>query len=658
MRYCSRPSSRRRRAALRGPASLQATICPAPSAGCSRRCLARALGTLAVFIAATACQAATSPVPPAVLEAEAARIAVMERVQGSVLAVFSATGRGGGSGVVISPDGFALTNYHVVKPCGNAMKCGMPDGKLYDAEIVGVDPVGDVALIKLFGRDDFPVAELGDSDLVRVGDECFAMGNPFVLATDFQPTVTWGIVSGTNRYQYPAGTLLEYTDCIQTDASINPGNSGGPLFNAEGQLIGINGRASFEKRGRINVGVAYAISINQIKHFLGHLHSGRIVDHATLGATVVADLDGNVVVNDILDDSDAYRRGLRYNSEILRFGGRTITTPNQFKNVLGIYPKGWRVPLSFRQSGTRYDTVVRLRGLHGEEELIRNVSGSGPPIEPWEPKPLPPDTKPAPDQDENGGSTPGNQPGASESEPDAPKHRRTPPGPARRIALPEEPMPEIAKQHFESRRGFSNYFFNKRHQQRVLEAWNATGDWRRLSGTWTLSGRLGGGGDFELALGNDGCRLQLPAVDFDWTASEHLEADLAPPQSGGLFPAVLLWRRLAVAGPEALENVYYVGTAPLPGHDGLADVLAGQLRGVAAWFYYQPESGELLAVDLFSDGENADPCEVFFRDYHVHDKRRLPARIEVYHGGEPYAEFHIDNWRFGEDTPETPKGSP
>ena len=89
-------------------------------------------------------------------------------------------------------------------------------------------------LIKLLGRDDFPTAEMGDSDQVQVGDWCFAVGNPFLLATDFQPTVTYGIVSGVHRYQYPAGTLLEYADCLQTDAAINPGNSGGPLFNAEG----------------------------------------------------------------------------------------------------------------------------------------------------------------------------------------------------------------------------------------------------------------------------------------------------------------------------------------------------------------------------------------------------------------------------------------
>ncbi|KAE9852035.1 trypsin-like serine protease, partial [Escherichia coli] len=135
------------------------------------------------------------------------------------------------------------------------LKCGMNDGKLYDAVIVGVDPTGDVALIKLLGRDDFPAAELGNSDDLKVGEWCIVAGNPFLLATDFQPTITYGIVSGVHRYQYPSGTLLEYADCIQTDASINPGNSGGPLFNTQGELVGINGRGSFEKRGRVNVGV-------------------------------------------------------------------------------------------------------------------------------------------------------------------------------------------------------------------------------------------------------------------------------------------------------------------------------------------------------------------------------------------------------------------
>ncbi|MEX0977874.1 MAG: trypsin-like peptidase domain-containing protein, partial [Pirellulales bacterium] len=227
---------------------------------------------------------ARAQVDPAVLEAERARVAVVERCASPTVAIFARSGQGGGSGVVISPDGYALSNFHVTNEAGAAMKCGMADGALYDAVIVGLDPTGDVALLKLLGRDDFPCAGLGDSDRVRVGDWCFTVGNPFLLATDFQPTVAYGVISGVHRYQYPAGTILEYADCLQADAAINPGNSGGPMFDAEGRLIGINGRGSFEKRGRVNVGVGYAISINQIKNFLGHLKSGRIVDHATLGA--------------------------------------------------------------------------------------------------------------------------------------------------------------------------------------------------------------------------------------------------------------------------------------------------------------------------------------------------------------------------------------
>src|SRR5439155_19328527 len=180
---------------------------------------------------------------------------------------------------------------HVVAGTGPVMQCGLADGVLYDAVLVGIDKVGDVALIKLLpkpGKENvpFPHVALGDSDKVHEGDWSLAMGNPFLLATDFTPTVTYGLISGVHRYQYPSGVLLEYTDCIQIDTSINPGNSGGPLFNMQGELIGINGRGSFDKRARINSGVGYAISINQIKNFMGHLHAGLDADHATLGATV------------------------------------------------------------------------------------------------------------------------------------------------------------------------------------------------------------------------------------------------------------------------------------------------------------------------------------------------------------------------------------
>src|SRR5262245_39252402 len=203
--------------------------------------------------------AAPVEVDKVVLDAQAERIAAIKKVHPAIVAVCMQGGQGVGSGVVISPDGYALTNFHVVQPTGPVMQAGLADGILYDAVVVGQDKVGDVALIRLLPKEKgkpFPYVRLGDSDKVRIGDWSLAMGNPFSLAMDFTPTVTYGVISGVNRYQPPEGKgLLEYTDCIQIETSINPGNSGGPLFNMQGELIGINGRGSFEKRGRVNSGV-------------------------------------------------------------------------------------------------------------------------------------------------------------------------------------------------------------------------------------------------------------------------------------------------------------------------------------------------------------------------------------------------------------------
>ena len=600
----------------------------------------------------------------AVLDAEAERIAVIERAKDPALAIFATSGAGGGSGVVISPDGYALTNFHVVKPCGHAMKCGMPDGKLYDAVIVGVDPTGDVALVKLFGRDDFPYAEMGDSDEVRPGDWVFAVGNPFLLATEFQPTVTYGIVSGVHRYQYPSGTLLEYTDCLQTDASINPGNSGGPLFDARGRLIGINGRASFDKRGRVSVGVGYAISINQIKNFLGHLKSGRIVDHATLGATVAPDEDGRVVVSNILEDCDAYRRGLRYDDEIVRFGGRPISTPNGFKNVLGIFPKGWRVPLSFRRGAERRDVLVRLAGVHSEAELLEKTSGRRV-IHPM-PIPEPGDD---PESENPGSPEPGDdadskKPRSKQREPDEtpdpgepkrmempiPMHRPGPPPiprPGHPLPAPtptrKEPVPEIIQKHYEARRGYANYYFNERSRDRVWSAWRALGDFGARKGSWTIAGPLPDGGEFRFRLTDADASLELPRVEHRWTATDEIASSSAPPGSAGLLPALYLWRRLAVEGPGNFGQVYYLGTVPLAGHEGLVDVLVGIHGGAECRFLFDPAEGSLLAMEM-SPEEHVDPCEVSFHDYRQVDGRRVPGRMEVRHGDEAYATFPVERF--------------
>ena len=583
----------------------------------------------------------SAAVDPAVIEAENERIAVMDRAKDAVLAIFASNGQGGGSGVVISPDGFALTNFHVAKPCGNAMKCGMADGRLYDAVIVGVDPTGDVALIKLLGRDDFPHAEMVDSDLARAGDWVFAMGNPFLLATDFQPTVTYGILSGVHRYQFPAGTLLEYTDCLQTDASINPGNSGGPLFDAAGRLIGINGRASFEKRGRVNVGIAYAISINQIKNFLGYLHSGRIVDHATLGARVAFDSDGRVVVIDILEESDAYRRGLRYDDEIVSFGGRPIFTPNGFKNVLGIYPKGWRVPLSFRRAGRRHDILVRLAGVHTQSELLEKTEGSShaPPM-------------PIPESPERPKSEDGREREKGENDG---RERRLPPVPNQRPGQPhqidqkqaQKPMPEAVEKLFEQRRGYANYHFNLLNRDRVWQAWAKLGDLASPAG-WTISGPLDGGRRFTLQVTGTGASLGLPGGIEEWTAGREVGKPLVPRGSGGLLQALYLWRRLATEGIGNFGEVYYLGTVPLVGSKEPADVLVGIHDTVECRFFFAPGDGRLLALEMYPE-ENVDPAEVYFSEYREVQGRLLPGRLEARFGDELFGVFSIDSFDLNDE---------
>ena len=222
---------------------------------------------------------AASPQDLAAVRAdEAQRVEVFARAAKAVVCIFADHQRGGGgSGVVIDPEGYGLTNYHVVQPFIESRRGygGLSDGCLYPLKVLGIDPGGDIAMFKLEGKQRFDYAALGDSNTLRVGQPVAAMGNPFVLAEDNQPTITLGIISGLHRYQEGQGNLLEYADCIQVSTSINPGNSGGPLFDLEGRVIGVNGRASFhdeEDRYRVNVGLGYAVSINQVRRFMPGFH--------------------------------------------------------------------------------------------------------------------------------------------------------------------------------------------------------------------------------------------------------------------------------------------------------------------------------------------------------------------------------------------------
>ena len=386
-----------------------------------------------------------------VADIEEQRVQVVEKIKMSVLAIFSRDGQGNvqgsGSGVLISEDGFALTNFHVVAGMPPVMLCGIADGNLYDAVIVGQDKVGDVALIKLLPPKDkpdfkFQPAKLGDSDKCRAGDWSLAAGNPFLLATDFTPTVTFGFISGVNRYQYPEGKFIEYTDCIQIDTSINPGNSGGPLFNMDGELIGINGRGSFDKRWRINSGVGYAISINQIKNFMGHLRAGLQVDHASMGCLVESDQEekyaGPLKIRTIIK-SDTMRRGLEPGDELVTFNGWPVTSVNMFKNKLGIYPKGWRVPVEYRHgSEPKKEIADPPHGHH--------PAGAGPQRKAWRPCTWTWWSKAAQAEDAGCAGT----------------------------------------KLYEAKDGFTNYYFNKQERDRILKEFASHGKFTDVAGTWTI----------------------------------------------------------------------------------------------------------------------------------------------------------------------------
>ncbi len=296
---------------------------------------------------------------------EQRRVAMLARVTPGVVCIFGDRERGGGgTGAIIDPAGYGLTNFHVVADFVESRHGygGLSDGRLYRLRVLGIDPGGDIAMFKLEGRERFEPIDLGDSDALRLGQWVAALGNPFLLAEDLQPTVTIGVISGLNRYQEGEGNLLEYADCIQVSTSINPGNSGGPLVDMQGRLIGINGRASFEERGRVNVGLGYAVTLTQIRRFLPSLRAGRLCEHGTLGA-VVQQAGADVIFQAVQDLSPAERAGIAPGDQLLSIEGRPVQTPNEFNNIIATLPANWPTRVRFRHDQEEREAVVRLERL-------------------------------------------------------------------------------------------------------------------------------------------------------------------------------------------------------------------------------------------------------------------------------------------------------
>ena len=267
--------------------------------------------------------------------------------------------QGQGSGFIISPKGYILTNNHVV---GDSEKVTvtLADGREKEAKIVGADPGTDVAVIKI-EAENLSYLKLGDSDSLEVGEWVLAIGNPFGLSH----TVTAGIVSAKGRGQIG---IAEYEDFIQTDAAINRGNSGGPLINLDGKVVGIN-TAIVGSTG--NIGIGLAIPVNMAKYVYEILVEGKTVTRGVLGIQIeqldpdlakkfeVEDGKGVLIV-DVLEDTPAEEAGLKRYDVIVELNGEKVEKVNKFRNKISILGAGTNVDLVVLRDGKLKKFKVKL----------------------------------------------------------------------------------------------------------------------------------------------------------------------------------------------------------------------------------------------------------------------------------------------------------
>jgi S1-C subfamily serine protease len=280
---------------------------------------------------------------------------------------------GGGTGFVVSADGYIVTNKHVAVDSAAEYTVLMNDGKKYPAKVMALDPVNDLAVLKIEANN-LPTVELGDSSGIKVGQTVIAIGNAL---GEFRNTVSRGVISGLARSVTAGGVGFgseNLSGVIQTDASINPGNSGGPLLNLDGQVIGINTAIA---EGAQNIG--FAIPINELKKSIESVkQTGRIVrpwlgvryvmlnkDIATAnklttdyGALVVRGTAQTDLA--VVPGSPADKAGIVENDIILEINGRKLDENNQLANVLGQFAPGDQITLKIEHDGAEKTVTVKL----------------------------------------------------------------------------------------------------------------------------------------------------------------------------------------------------------------------------------------------------------------------------------------------------------
>jgi serine protease Do len=277
-----------------------------------------------------------------------------------------------GSGVIISSDGYVLTNNHVIREAEEIVV--IIDKKEYSAKVIGADPKTDLAVIKINAKN-MPVAKLGNSDDLDVGEWVLAIGSPF--SVNLQHSITAGIVSGKGRTRVGVSDI-DYEDFIQTDAAINPGNSGGALVNLRGELVGINTAIISSGWGGGNLGIGFAIPINLAKQIMQQLiESGKVVrgwlgvhvqpvDEEIAKAMNLPSTAG-ALVSDLVPNTPAAKAGIRNGDFIVAFDGKPIQDDNNLVHLVAGYKPGSRVPVKVIRDGEEKTITVTL-GERPEQE--------------------------------------------------------------------------------------------------------------------------------------------------------------------------------------------------------------------------------------------------------------------------------------------------
>jgi Do/DeqQ family serine protease len=272
-----------------------------------------------------------------------------------------------GSGFIVRPDGYILTNFHVVEGA-DKIEVKLEDGREFSGKVVGTDEKTDIAVVKIEANN-LPAAQLGDSDAVKVGQFAFAIGAPFKL--DY--TFTYGVISGKGRSKLLATSGYSISDYLQTDASINPGNSGGPLCDIDGKVIGMNTLIN-----GINRGLGFAIPINMAKEIATELIAGRKIVRPWLGIRIETlgddpqlrelfkGLDRGVVVRSIEADAPANKSDLRPGDVITQVDTTPVTTDSQLQHEILKKKIGQKVELSVWRKGQTIKIPVTTGELPNE----------------------------------------------------------------------------------------------------------------------------------------------------------------------------------------------------------------------------------------------------------------------------------------------------